>query len=196
MSLHHRPTFALYAPAAAESIQLLLQQRLTDPRLEVTWARTPGAGAASERAESHVLITFRPDLRHFWSPWLHLDLKVDDQGTRLAGRFSPHPSVWTGFAFGYLVLTVVSFFALVFGYSQSTIGSTPLALGVLPVSAAVAVVMWWSAQIGQRLARDQMAQIRGLLAESLGDSAHDAAAQVSSAQSSSATVPNHLAPHV
>jgi hypothetical protein len=29
--------------------------------------------------------------------------------------------------------------------------------------------MWWSAQIGQRLAREQMTQIRGLLDQALGE---------------------------
>ena len=186
MSLHHRPTFALHAAATAESVQLRLQERLTDPRLQVTWARTPGAGAATERSESHVLVTFRAEFRHFWSPWLNLDLQSEDRGARVSGRFSPHPSVWTGFAFGYLVLTVVSFFALVFGYSQTTIGTTPVAFGVLPVSLAIAAAMWWSAQIGQRLARDQMAQIRALLEEALGDALVER----------SDPVPNHRAAHV
>lgn len=188
MSLHHRPTFALTVPAAAESVQLRLKQRLTDPKLEVTWARTPGAGAAAERAETHVLITFRPEHRHFWSPWLHLDLMVEPQHTRISGRFSPHPSVWTGFAFGYLALAVLSFFALVFGYSQSTIGSSPVALGAIPIAAAIAALMWWSAQIGQRLARDQMGQIRAQLQEALGDLAVDAA--------SAAPAGHHLPTHV
>lgn len=187
MSLHHRPTFALTVPAAAESVQLRLQHQLVDPRLEVTWARTPGAGAASERTETHALITFRAEHRHFWSPWLHLDLLVEADQTRVSGRFSPHPSVWTGFAFGYLTLAVLSFFALVFGYSQSTIGSSPVALGAIPIAAAIAAMMWWSAQIGQRLARDQMAQIRAQLQEALGELAVDSA---------SAPISHHLPSHV
>ncbi len=184
-SLHHRPTFALRVPAAAESVQIRLQQRLVDPRLEVTWARTPGAAAASDRTETHVLITFRADHRHFWSPWLHLDLQVEEHQTRVHGRFSPHPSVWTGFAFGYMSLAVVTFFALVFGYSQTVVGTSPVALAVIPVAVAIAALMWWSAQIGQRLAREQMTQIRALLEEALGDAEPEASARS-----------HHLAPHV
>lgn len=180
MSLHHRPTFALEVPQRAQAVQDLLKERLMDPRLEVKWARAPGGGSGdvdSERGRlvSHVLVTFRQDQRHFWSPWLNLDLIERDGHAHLAGRFSPHPSVWTGFAFAYMALSVTSFFALVFAYSQWAIGSAPAALGVLPVTAALAASLWWSAQIGQRLARTQMATIRALLDQALGELAHEAA---------------------
>jgi hypothetical protein len=174
MSLHHRPTFALQLPQSAHAVQLRLNEQLVDPRLEVKWARPPGGGSSAdgeerERLISHVLITFRQDQRHFWSPWLNLDLIERDGQAHLSGRFSPHPSVWTGFAFAYMMLGVTTFFALVFSYSQWAIGSSPAALGVLPFTAAIAASMWWSAQIGQRLAREQMTQIRGLLDQALGE---------------------------
>lgn len=174
MSLHHRPTFALQVPQSPHAVQQRLKERLVDPQLEVKWARPPGGASGGELPErerliSHVLITFRKEQRHFWSPWLHLDLTERDGQAHLSGRFSPHPSVWTGFAFAYLVLAVVSFFALVFGYSQWAIGGAPAALGVLPMTAAIAASLWWSAQLGQRLARVQMAQIRGQLDEALGE---------------------------
>jgi len=96
-----------------------------------------------------------------------LDLKSsgvpEGTSTHLAGRFSPHPTVWTAFAFGYLALGVLSFFASVFAYSQWSLGSTPSALWALGSFALIAVAMWWSAQVGQRLARGQMIELRLLL---------------------------------
>ena len=111
----------------------------------------------------HAMVSIERSKRHFWSPWLHLDIRNENGQRLLFGRFSPHPSIWTGFMFAYLALAVLAFFAVVFGLSQQMAGQTPWAYYAVPVCALVAVGLWLAAQAGQKLAQKEMADLKLLI---------------------------------
>ena len=67
-------------------------------------------------AGNHMTLTIREGDRHFWSPWLHIELTEQDDTTHIRGRFTPHPNIWTGFAFSYFSLIVIVAFAVDLGY--------------------------------------------------------------------------------
>ncbi|MBT9558639.1 MAG: hypothetical protein IV100_21595 [Myxococcales bacterium] len=171
MTFEHRPTFSVEVPLPLAQVQDRLHAGLVGPAYEVRWARSlhgqSPTGGASRRAD-HLVLTFKPEHRHFWSPWLNLDVDQREATdgaviTRITGRFSPHPTVWTGFAFSYLGLGVLAFFSSIFAYSQRSLGGTPTGLWGLLACAVLAVVLLWSSWVGQRLARDQMIELRRLL---------------------------------
>ena len=161
MSLHLRPTFAIEIAEPFGVVLRRMRQQLQAPDVLVRWARTPGGGLAQLRDDQdHVVLCMVESQRHFWSPWLMLDVQPSRVGTQLCGRFSPHPSVWTGFAFAYLVLAVVGCFSLIFAGAMHLSGGRPWAAIGAPLCAAVALGLWWASQLGQRLAAGQMLVLR------------------------------------
>jgi hypothetical protein len=165
MVLRHRPTFTIDLADATGAVIDRLRAGLPDPSLELRWSRTPGARGDCNDEHCFVLLCRRK--RRFWSPWLHLEVKQLPNATRLFGRFSPHPSLWAGYTLGYLFLAVASFFAVMFAAGQLLSGGRPTLLWVLAPTGAIAVGMWWSSRIGQRLARDEMSALRGRVDEAL-----------------------------
>lgn len=163
MGLEHRPTFALEVASPLERVQSRLRSDLTAPWLEVRWARTP-AMPDQGQPTNHLILVHQPELRSFWSPWLTLDLHaVSDAQTRVAGRFSPHPSLWIGFMFAYLGLAALSLFALLFAFSQWSLGKPPVALWALCGTGALTVGLWAAGKLGERRARTQMEELRQVL---------------------------------
>ena len=115
----------------------------------------------------HAMIAIHEADRHFWSPWLSVDVREDEDGAGgvvVAGRFSPHPSVWTAFMFIYLALAIVLFFATVLGLSQQLSGQSAWAYSVVPVCIAAAVGLWLFSRAGQKLAQDEMRRLQETLA--------------------------------
>lgn len=136
------------------------------------WARVQrsveGRGLDGQFRRRFAMISFVERERHFWSPWLHLDLRQTDEVTVLHGRFSPHPSIWTGLVFGYLALTVLAFFGAVFGFSQWLSGETPWGCVVIPVVAVLGMLVWITSQVGQRLAHDEMVELKHCIETAVG----------------------------
>lgn len=163
MSLELRPTFTRGLDEPTGVVLRRLRARMEAPHVQVRWARRPGGGGSTSTREDqdHVVLCMDQDQRHFWSPWLSLDIQAHEGTTHLYGRFSPHPSVWTGFAFCYLTLTAIGFFSLIFAWASQISGSGKPAVGLIaPLCAVIAFSLWWASQLGQRLARDQMLILR------------------------------------
>jgi hypothetical protein len=120
----------------------------------------------------HIMLTVCEKDRHFWSPWL--DMEVDENTAPNAagpvtvhGRFMPHPSIWTAFVAGYFFLATSALFTACFAYAQWATEAPPTALWGVGLSAAATAALWWSAQVGQRLARGQMEILRDVVGEAL-----------------------------
>jgi len=111
-------------------------------------------------AGNHITLTVREADRHFWSPWANIEVTEREGKAHVRCRFTPHPSVWTGFAFSYFSLFVIAAFAAVWGMSQWMLQSRPTAFWGVLVSAVLIGLLFWAAQVGQRLAREQMHVLR------------------------------------
>ncbi|MCR9076391.1 MAG: hypothetical protein NXI07_10180 [bacterium] len=110
-------------------------------------------------AGNHLLLVIPPTRRHFWSPWLHLEVHEHGSGALVKGRFSPNPSVWTGFMLGYIALATLVLFAVIFGFSQWMLNTPPGALSLAPIPIAIGVLMYWASLVGQRIAHEQMSEL-------------------------------------
>lgn len=123
-------------------------------------------------AGPHLELLIDPAERHFWSPWLSVDLHPDPDGTRITCRYGPHPSLWTAIASLYALLAFAALAGAVFGGTQAFIGHAPHGLWTLPLAALLALALYIGSQIGQRLGADQMALLDAFLADAMPQ-AHD-----------------------
>ena len=160
MSLALRPSFDLDVAMPARSALPALTAQLEAGAMSLRRTRVPGGGRADERARErdHLVLTVPEAQRHFWSPWLTIEVSPRGGGTHLFSRFSPHPSVWTAFSFGYLGLGSITAVALAIAGSGMLVrgAEQPWALWVAGACALCMIAMWWISQIGQRIARAQM----------------------------------------
>ncbi len=115
----------------------------------------------------HIMLTVSEKDRHFWSPWLDMEVleEEDDEDSgesaqggaaTVRGRFMPHPNIWTAYMAAYFGLGTFGLFAACFAYAQWVTESPPTALWGVGLSVVLTVAVWWSAQVGQKLARGQM----------------------------------------
>lgn len=102
-------------------------------------------------ATNHAIVSLALSQRHFWSPWLNLEIKDCENVRQVFGRFSPHPSIWTAFMFSYLAIAVITFFALIFGVSQQLSGQLPWAYLTIPLGLMIATILWLASRAGQKL---------------------------------------------
>ncbi|MEM9418644.1 MAG: hypothetical protein AAGA25_06240 [Planctomycetota bacterium] len=133
----------------------------------------------SQRAGRYMTLTVTPAVRHFWSPWLNLEFEPAEPGlaekgdaakparTSLHARFSPAPSLWTGFMAVYFSLATAGFFAAMWALAQWTMGNRPLALWVVLACLLGCGGLWWVSMIGQKLAREQMHLLQDALENAL-----------------------------
>jgi len=151
------PTFTLGLDEPAEAAARRLD----------AWTRTPECPfRASSPGGGHFLLSVRTG-RHFWSPWLTLDLRPGTDGAEAFGRFNPSPAIWTAYMLGSLTLITTAFGAGMWGVAEIALKEPPLALWIIPVCAAVLALMWWASAVGQRLARDQMDRMRAAVDSAL-----------------------------
>ena len=117
----------------------------------------------------HIVVTVPRSQRHFWSPWLNMEVLDAEPGIVLHGRFSPKPSIWTGFMLCYVTLMTSGFFAIMFGISKSIMGRSGLLWDLFGVGLILAVVgLYVSSQIGQRFAQSQMIELHDRVRVALG----------------------------
>ncbi|HED53572.1 MAG TPA: hypothetical protein ENJ00_05155 [Phycisphaerales bacterium] len=145
-----RPTFEIELEAEPEAVINGLKDDLDGINcpFEARWAG------------QHLLFTVCEQERHFWSPWLHIDVLPEDTGSRIRARFSPHPNIWTMYALSYLALVSAALFGACFAGAQFLLHQSPWAVWVVVASALIGLAMWISALIGQRLAHEQMGTLK------------------------------------
>ncbi len=146
----------------------------------------PGGSFAGKVVGRHIMLTVSEKDRHFWSPWLDMEVTEDGRegggeseaggAVTVHGRFMPHPSIWTGFIAAYFFLITFALFAACYAYAQWATEKSPTALWLVGLCALVTAAIWWSAQVGQRLARGQMEVLREVVGEALKSDATSRAA--------------------
>jgi hypothetical protein len=153
------------------------------PRFELTTPLALGAVVSRVRArlsedvavdglvlEDRVELVSESSAKHLWSPQLTVDLTETAEGTRLLGRFGPHPHVWTLYVLIHAVGAFTTIGAAMFGISQYIAGLSPWALWALPASPLLAALVWALAFVGQGLGAEEMYRLRRFLERALDDS--------------------------
>ena len=155
--LRMRPRFRGHAPHDRSRAQVLLQNAIDD-----------STGVRGTTYEFSAVLKVAEEDRHFWSPQLHLSLDDGEDQTLIHGRFSPHPTVWSGFLALYLAIAFGGLIGVIFGLSQWTLGVTPTALLAGPAAIVLSAVVYLAARTGRRLGRDQMAELSTFLVDAIG----------------------------
>lgn len=124
----------------------------------------PGAPFMGSVLTQHAYLRLPRDQRTMLSPNLDLELLTDAQGeTILRGRFTPHPSVWTGFVAVFATIGLLGLCGLMYGLAQLTVQETPWAMLAAPISLALIAFVYGAAFIGQGLSSDQMYALRAFV---------------------------------
>lgn len=118
--------------------------------------------------ENHVLIKIGASEHHFWSPQLWLTFETEsDNTTLLRGLYSPEPSVWTLFVFGYGILGILTLFISIIGFSQLNLDMPAPILWALPFLGLLALGIYITAQMGQKIGAQQTFQLHQFLETTL-----------------------------
>jgi hypothetical protein len=152
------PTFEASLPSTADDAERALAE----------WIRSGGCPYDAARAGSHFTMSPRRETRHFWSPVLNLDLREENGVSLVAGRFNPSNGIWAGYMLTYLALATIAIGAAMWGTAELLLGRTPWSMLFIPACLVVAGLMFWASAVGQRIARPEMAAMRGEVCGVLG----------------------------
>jgi hypothetical protein len=148
-----RPRFSVDLPVAADEATARLKAGLDSPELN-------GSSMAAGR---HAELLVDRSQRKVWSPRLTVQLEDAPGGSTLRCRFSPRPDVWTGFMFLYFVMVFLVVFGATLGYVQQVSGEPAWGYWGIPVGLTIIALIHLAGYVGQRLAADQMRELRDRL---------------------------------
>ncbi len=108
-------------------------------------------------------LTLRGPERHAWSPWISLEVRANEGGTAIKGRFGPHPNLWTGFVLLYSSEVFIFLMGAMLGSVQLMMGDAPTGLLVLGAASFGLAISCGIDLYGRKLGRSQMERIRGFV---------------------------------
>jgi hypothetical protein len=165
-----RPTFAVDATCTREQLMTAFRRHLVIDVEDVE----------GEFSTRHGVLRIPRTKSRFWTPCL--DLTIEDRETgdsetetterqvkqsKLWGTFSPRAEIWTGFVFAIGTLVILSIFSLVYGIAQIALGHAPIALLIPLVAAAIGILLYLSALVGQGLSISEMYRLRAFVDDCL-----------------------------
>jgi hypothetical protein len=148
-----RPRFRIPVPGDGAAVLAHLKRQL----------EMPDAPVSGQIVGNHAFLQLPEDRRSLLSPFLNLELDDGPDGTRLVGRFSPAPNVWTGFMALYIFLGLCGFSGLMYGWAQTTVDEFAWGFLVFPGALALIAFVYGAAVIGQGLTADEMYQLRAFV---------------------------------
>ena len=148
--LQMQPTFAI-------TIRVPTDQAMTQLRNAIHSSSLSGPADSAGRC---VDFKIEPEDRRFWSPHLSIQVSETESGSKLLGRFSPRPEIWTMFMAVYFIAAIAIFGAAIYGYVQWAMGTAPWAFLGMPIGLVVILVLHIASVIGQNLSSDQMELLR------------------------------------
>lgn len=122
----------------------------------------------SNSLPEHITIKISAEMRHFWSPQLNLTFEQSEGEVIIRGFYGPNPTLWAIFFFGYGAIGILSLFLGMWGFSRWSLGLPSQMLWGLPLLATLALVLYVSSQIGQKIGAQQMFDIHHFYEETVG----------------------------
>lgn len=108
---------------------------------------------------------------HYWSPRLSLSLEPEDEGkTRVIGTYGPNTNVWAAFLYGYMLVGSVGLFSGILGACQFWLGMQAWGLWIATLMLLIAVVMYLTAQFGQKIGAQQTFLLHQIYESAVGQS--------------------------
>lgn len=161
-SFRIRPRFKAYTDKSPIEIQQRIQERL----------KTHPEDCTGTVITNHIVLRIPAQQQHYWSPQLSLNLEEEDNQTVISGLYGPNPNVWALFTFGYGIIGVLSLFLLISGSSKLSLGGSANELWLLLVLGIIAVLLYLSSQVGQKLGVEETFTIHHFLEEVLEQKIH------------------------
>lgn len=152
-----RPRFQQRTHWPMERVQDTLKAKLAEPGSPCRGLIIPG----------YIVLRIPHEERHFWSPQLSVALEESPEGTVLRGLYGPSPTVWTLFLFGYASLGLIALFISIIGFSRMSLGLNASILWILVLLGLVALAMWLTAQMGQKVGAEQTFRLHHFFEEAI-----------------------------
>jgi len=110
------------------------------------------------RVDNHIYLRVPKEIKHFWSPQLHLEIDAEDNSSSLLhGVFGPNPSSWTLFMFFHFIIGGMFLAFGVWAYSNYSLGeSYRFQLILLFFMIALWFVLYFLGRMGKHQANEQM----------------------------------------
>ncbi|WP_436515632.1 hypothetical protein [Ekhidna sp. To15] len=154
-----RPRFKQIIAGKKEELEQMLVEEISKKDSSFTLSHLPG----------HIYIRVHSGQQHFWSPQLHLSIEQEEENVIIRGLYGPNPTVWAIFFFGYVALGILTLFIGMWGLTRYSLGLNSSILWAIPVFAVIALILYVSAQAGQKLGAQQLFDIHHLYEEIIGD---------------------------
>jgi hypothetical protein len=149
--LEFRPRYKFSTALTPEEIIDRVSVQLRDKNPE---------GIVARMISYHITMRIAIPKRHFWSPQMDINLERTEKDTLVRCLIGPVPTVWTLFVFAYAILGLGGFVALMIGFSQWSLGHYAWGFWIVPFSLAGSALMFWFAQWGKSMAREQMRELK------------------------------------
>lgn len=125
-------------------------------------------GLQNKAVANHFIISFPKKYRHFWSPTIDLNFSENTANqTQVRVLFGPAPAIWTFFMFGYAVAALLIIGGLVLGYSQYILGHRAWLFALIPVGAALTLLLLFASYFGKHRAETQTEELLQFLEAAL-----------------------------
>lgn len=110
----------------------------------------------------HSVFLKTPEKDHkWWSPELTVNIEEHENGSKIKEVSGPNPGTFTFAMFVIIFSIVISFFALMFVFSQIQLGTSPhMSLLVIGASIVLAVSVIVILGVGRRKAQPQMQEMK------------------------------------
>ncbi len=140
------------------------EERMDELMARVTrLLRAPDCPLCGVVASGRIELYVPPARQRLWSPELQLDVRRSERGTVLEGTYAPHPHVWVGYVAVTAVALVAMVAAFTFAIAQWMMRTPTVALYAIPPLALVCAGTYALAFVGQRLATDEMDELRAFV---------------------------------
>lgn len=154
-----RPRFKHLVSGNREELEKKLVDRVKEKSDAFLCTNLPG----------HIYIKIPTEKQHFWSPQLHLSFEQEEEHVIIRGLYGPNPTVWAIFFFSYVALGILSLFIGMWGLTRWSLDMDATILWSIPVFAVIALILYISAQAGQKLGAQQLFDIHHLYEDLVGD---------------------------
>ncbi len=161
-SFRIRPRFKVFSDKSPIEIQQRIETRLESHADDCTGLLTP----------NYFIIKIPHEQRHFWSPQLSLHLEEEEGQTVIRGLYGPHPNIWALFTFGYATVGFLTLFIAMTSLSKWSLGKSAMEIWALPIFIIIAIALYFSSQVGQKLGVEETFTIHHFLEEVLEQKIH------------------------
>lgn len=155
-----RPRFRYFVPFSQEEVK--------DQFVEA-FKKVKETGFTGSALKYHIVVDYHPNLRHFWSPQLDLNLEKYEEGTLIRGLLGPRPNVWTIFMFFNAVAGFLGIIGVIVGTGQWSMKDTPYAYWLTPISAIMFAAVYYIGKMGKKIAHDESVKLHQFLMTQLKD---------------------------